>query len=253
MKTTNRSFLTALCVSVGLFASASTLAAGGGDVHLDSANINLRDEGSLQRGAKAFITNCLNCHSAQFMRWGHLTQIGLTEDQIKANLMFDPNTKFSDYMTTALDPKDGKSWFGAPPPDLTLVARVRGSDWIYTYLRSYYVDPASPTGWNNEVFPNVGMPHVLHDLQGSMTKAVVGEKESHGKKEPVTKLVIERKGTMTTQEYDMYVRDLVNYLTFMGEPARVKRTQIGVFVLFFLTLAFFAALIVKREYWKDVK
>jgi ubiquinol-cytochrome c reductase cytochrome c1 subunit len=253
MKTTDRSFLAALCVSLGLLASGSVLAAGGGDVHLDSANINLQDQGSLQRGAKAFITNCLNCHSAQFMRWGHLTQIGLTEDQIKANLMFNPDTKFSDYMTIALNAKDAQAWLGKMPPDLTLVARVRGSDWIYTYLRAYYVDPASPSGWNNEVFPNVGMPHVLHDLQGSMTKVVIGEKQSHGKKEPVTKLVMERKGSMTTQEYDMYVRDLVNYMTFMGEPARVKRTQIGVVVMLFLALAFFAALIVKREYWKDVK
>ena len=253
MKTVNRAFFTALCVSLGLFASGAVVAAGGGDVHLDSANINLRDEGSLQRGAKAFITNCLNCHNAQFMRWGHLTQIGLTEEQIKANLMFSPDTKFSDYMTTALDAKDAKSWFGAVPPDLTLVARVRGSDWIYTYLRSFYVDPKSQTGWNNEVFPNVGMPHVLHDMQGSLVKTVVGEKESHGKKENVTKLVVERKGTMSQQEYDIYVRDIVNYLTFMGEPASVKRSQIGVFVMLFLALAFFAALIVKREYWKDVK
>ncbi|MCA3053504.1 MAG: cytochrome c1, partial [Rhodocyclaceae bacterium] len=150
MKTTNRSFLTALCVSLGLYSVGPALAAGGGDVHLDSANINLRDEGSLQRGAKAFITNCLNCHSAQFMRWGHLTQIGLTEDQIKANLMFNPDAKFSDYMTVSLDTKDAQAWLGKMPPDLTLVARVRGSDWLYTYLRSYYVDPASPSGWNNE-------------------------------------------------------------------------------------------------------
>jgi ubiquinol-cytochrome c reductase cytochrome c1 subunit len=252
MKTKNRSLLATLCVTFGLLTSGTAMASGA-EVHLDSANINLHDQASLQRGARAFITNCLNCHSAQFMRWGHLTQIGLTEEQIKANLMFNPDTKFGDYMTTALDPKDAQAWLGKLPPDLTLEARVRGSDWLYTYLRSYYVDPASPSGWNNEVFPNVSMPHVLHDLQGAYAKNVVGEREVHGKKEPVTKLELERKGTMSPQEYDLYVRDLVNYMTFMGEPVRAKRTQIGVVVLLFLVVAFFAALIVKREYWKDVK
>jgi ubiquinol-cytochrome c reductase cytochrome c1 subunit len=245
--------LVAIAATTAMIISSVAIAGGGSNVHLDDAHVNLKDQASLQRGARSFVANCLNCHSAQFMRWGHLTQIGLTEDQIKANLMFNPDAKFGDYMTTALDPKDAKAWFGAAPPDLTLVARSRGSDWIYTFLRSYYVDPNSPTGWNNEVFANVGMPHVLHDLQGSAVKAVVGEKESHGKKEAVTKLAIERQGTMTPQEYDAYVRDLVNYMTFMAEPARVKRTQLGVGVMFFLVIAFFAALIVKREYWKDVK
>lgn len=253
MKTMNRSLFAIFCLAVGLLASAPATAAGGADVHLDAANINLYDQASLQRGARAFITNCLNCHSAQFMRWGHLTQIGLTEDQIKANLMFNPDAKFGDYMTTALDPKDAQSWLGKVPPDLTLAVRVRGSDWLYTYLRSYYVDPASPSGWNNEVFPNVGMPHVLHDLQGAYSKVVVGEREVHGKKEPVTKLALDRKGTMSPQEYDAYVRDLVNYMTFMGEPVRAKRIQIGIVVLLFLVVAFFAALVVKKEYWKDVK
>jgi len=252
MKLTMTRVLTSLA-AVAVLASPVAFAAGGANVHLDDANINLQDKASLQSGARSFVNNCLNCHNAQFMRWGHLTQIGLTEEQIKANLMFNPDAKFSDYMTTALDPKDAKAWFGGVPPDLTLVARSRGSDWIYTFLRSYYVDPSSPTGWNNDVFANVGMPHVLHDLQGSQAKVVVGEKISHGKKEAVTKLAIERTGSMTQPEYDIYVRDLVNYMTFMAEPSRVKRTQLGVGVMFFLVVAFFAALVVKREYWKDVK
>ncbi len=237
----------AVCISV------PAIAAGGAAVHLDSAPVNLSDQPSLQRGARNFVTNCLNCHSAQFMRWGHLTQIGLTEEQIKANLMFNPEAKFSDYMTTSLDPKDAKEWLASVPPDLTLVARVRGANWLYTFLRAFYVDPNSPSGWNNEVFPGVSMPHVLHDLQGAPFKLVVGEKESHGKKVPVTKLTVQRAGTLSAQEYDLYVRDLVNYLVFMGEPVQLKRTQWGVWVLFFLVIAFFAALVVKREYWKDVK
>lgn len=253
MKTTMfRAALATLTATLAI-AAAPAFAAGKVNVHLDDPHINLKDQASLQRGARNFVANCLNCHNAQFMRWGHLTQIGLTEDQIKASLMPNPDGKMSDYMTTTLDAKDAKAWFGGVPPDLTLVSRSRGSDWLYTFLRSFYVDPNSPTGWNNEVFPNVGMPHVLHDLQGSQVKAVVGEKEAHGKKEALTKLVVERQGTMSQIEYDNYVRDLVNYMTFMGEPARVKRTQLGVIVLLFLTFAFFAALIVKREYWKDVK
>ncbi len=252
MKHTMTRLLTSI-LTVAALASPAAFAAGGGNIHLDDAGINLKDKASLQRGARSFVANCLNCHSAQFMRWGHLTQIGLTEDQIKDNLMFNPDAKFGDYMTTALDPKDANAWFGAVPPDLTLAARSRGSDWIYTYLRSYYVDPSSPTGWNNAVFANVNMPHVLHDLQGSAAKIVVGEKMNHGKKEDVTKLVIERAGTMTQPEYDLYIRDLVNYMTYMAEPARVQRQQLGVGVMFFLVVAFFAALVVKREYWKDVK
>ena len=253
MKTNMIRPLLGALVAVAVLLSPPVFAAGGAAVRLDEAHINLNDQASLQRGARNFVTNCLNCHSAQFMRWGHLTQIGLTEEQIKANFMFNPESKFSDYMTTALDPADAKDWFAGVPPDLTLVTRVRGSNWVYTFLRSYYVDPNTPSGWNNEVFPGVSMPHVLHDLQGALAKVVVGEKEAHGKKVAVTKLSMQRAGTLSAQEYDLYVQDLVNYLTFMGEPAKQKRTQMGVWVLFFLVIAFFAALVVKREYWKDVK
>lgn len=240
MNTNLRSLLATLAVATAAL-SAPAIAGGGGNVHLDKAPVNLHDMPSLQRGAQIFVNNCLNCHSAQFMRWGHLTQLGLTEDQIKANLAFNPDAKMGDYMTVAMDAKDAKTWFGGQPPDLTLVARVRGSDWLYTFLRSFHVDAGSPTGWNNTVFANVGMPHVLHDLQGSQVKAADGA------------LKIQRAGSMTPAQYDAYVADLVNYLTFMGEPAAAKRTQLGVAVLLFLVMAFFAALLVKHEFWKDVK
>ena len=234
------------------FAAASAFASGA-DVHLDVAPINLKDTASLQRGAKTFINYCLNCHNAQFMRYSHLTQIGLTEQQIKENLLFT-TTKFGDTMVSALDPVDAKDWFGGVPPDLTLAARVRGSDWLYTYLRGFYRDEASATGWNNTVFKNVAMPHVLHDLQGTQTMGQVGERHGHdGKMEPVMKLGVDRAGTMSAAEYDRYIADLVNYMTYMAEPARTQRTQLGVLVLFFLAIAFFITLWLKNEYWKDVK
>ena len=230
----------------------STLVLANEEAVLDSAPINLKDQASLQRGAKSFVNYCLNCHNASFMRYSHLTAIGLTEDQIKANLMFTTD-KIGDTMISALDPKDAKEWFGGLPPDLTLVARVRGSDWLYTFLRSFHRDDAAPTGWNNTVFKNVGMPNVLHDLQGTQVLQQVGEKDEHGKKVPIMKLAVDRAGTMNQMEYDLFVKDLVNYLTYMGEPARPARTQLGVIVLLFLVIAFFATLWLKNEYWKDVK
>ena len=235
------------------FAAASAIAAGGADVHLDNAPINLKDTASLQRGAKTFINYCLNCHNAQFMRYSHLTQIGLTEQQIKDNLLFTTD-KIGDTMVSSLDPADAKDWLGSVPPDLTLSARVRGSDWLYTYMRSFYRDDASPTGWNNTVFKNVAMPHVLHDLQGTQAMGKAGEKRGHdGKMEPVMKLGIDRAGSMSQADYDRYVADLVNYMTYMADPSRTQRTQLGVLVLFFLVLAFFITLWLKNEYWKDVK
>jgi ubiquinol-cytochrome c reductase cytochrome c1 subunit len=251
MKTILRTFLAALALTLP-FASPHAMASGGQDVVLDTAPINLQDQASLQRGARNFVNYCMNCHNAQFMRYSHLTQIGLTEDQIKANFMFGTD-KIGDTMVSALDPKDAKDWFGAPPPDLTLVARVRGSDWLYTFLRGFYRDDTTPTGWNNKVFKNVGMPHVLHDLQGTQVMEKTGEKMVHGKMEPVMGLAISRAGKMSEREYDLFVNDLVNYLTYMGEPARPQRTQLGVLVLMFLVLAFFATLWLKNEYWKDVK
>ncbi len=247
MKTAMRFLFAAMA-----FAAGSAVASAA-DVHLDHAPINLKDTASLQRGAKTFINYCLNCHNAQFMRYSHLTQIGLTEQQIKENLLFTSD-KFGGTMVSALDPADAKDWFGGVPPDLTLAARVRGSDWIYTYLRGFYRDDASSTGWNNTVFKNVAMPHVLHDLQGSQSMVKVGETHGHdGKMEPLMKLAMDRPGSMTAADYDRYIADLVNYMTYMAEPARVQRTQLGVLAMFFLVVAFFITLWLKNEYWKDVK
>jgi ubiquinol-cytochrome c reductase cytochrome c1 subunit len=247
--------LRTLCaVALATFTLFTTGAsASGGEVALDKAPINLNDEASLQRGARNFVNYCLNCHNAAFMRYSALTKIGLNEQQIRDNLMFTTD-KFSDMMISALDPQDAKDWFGGLPPDLTLVARVRGSDWLYTFLRSFHRDDSAPTGWNNSVFKNVAMPHVLHDLQGTQVLAKAGEKPGHGgAMEPVMKLAVDRAGTMSAPEYDRFVADLVNYMTYMAEPARAQRSQIGILVLFFLVVAFFLSLWLKHEFWKDVK
>jgi ubiquinol-cytochrome c reductase cytochrome c1 subunit len=218
--------------------------ASGAGVTLDAAPVNLHDKLSLQRGAQIFVNHCLNCHAASAMRYSRLTDLGLTEPQIRENLMFATD-KVGDTMTTTLEPKDGKNWFGVNPPDLSLIARSRGADWVYTYMRSFYRDPATKSGWNNTVFPNVGMPHVLWEYQGSQVLKS-GEKDAH-------RLVAGDPGKLPPAEYDRYVGDLVNYLVYMGEPARAKRTQIGIVVMFFLVIFFVITLLLKKEYWKDVR
>ncbi len=230
--------------------------AAGGDVKLDRAPINPDDQASLQRGARHFVNYCLNCHSANFMRYNRLQDIGLTDQQILDNLVFT-GVKVGDLMKIAMDPKDAKEWFGGAPPDLTLIARSRsshagsGADWLYSYLRGYYRDAERPTGWNNTVFANVGMPHVLWELQGEQ---VLGERKVQGagyeKAEPVLKL--DKPGTLSPVEYDQFVADLVNFLVFMAEPGRAKRETIGMFVLLALGFLFVLAYALKKEYWKDV-
>ncbi|MDX2217806.1 MAG: cytochrome c1 [Burkholderiales bacterium] len=227
--------------------------AAGVDIPLDRAPVDLKNKPSLQRGAQTFVNYCLNCHQASMMRYSRLTDLGLTEQQIKENLML-ASDKFGDTMTTALNPVDAKAWFGGVPPDLSVIARSRGADWLYTFLRSYYRDDKSPTGWNNRAFPAVGMPHVLHELQGTQQWQQVGERKGHdGKMEPMMKLVLTQPGALKPLEYDQMVGDLVNYLVFMGEPAAAKRTQLGVLVLMFLSVLLVFAIVLKKEYWKDVK
>jgi ubiquinol-cytochrome c reductase cytochrome c1 subunit len=230
-------------LAILLVAPGVALASGAG-IQLDRAPVNLNDKLSLQRGAQIFVNHCLNCHSASVMRYARLSDLGLTESQIRDNLMFAAD-KVGDTMSVTLDPRDGKTWFGVNPPDLSLAARSRGSDWLYTYLRSFYRDPSTKSGWNNTVFPNVGMPHVLWEYQG-IQALEAAEKGGH-------KLALEVPGRLDALEYDRYVGDLVNYLTYMAEPARLKRGQIGVVVIFFLAVFFVLALLLKKEYWKDVR
>lgn len=247
-----------LGLSLGLSLAGATHAAGG-TVVLDKAPIDTRDHASLQNGAKLFVNYCLNCHSAASMRFNRLKDIGLSEQQIKDNLLFGTD-KVGETMKAAIDPKQAKEWFGANPPDLSVIARAKagnggtGADYLYTYLRSYYRDDTKATGWNNTVFPSVAMPHVLYELQGER-KPIFEDKVEHGQKTHVFTGQWEQvsAGTMSTAEYDKSVADLVNFLQWMGEPAQNQRVRLGVWVLLFLAVFTFIAWRLNAAYWKDVK
>lgn len=226
------------------------------DIKLDHAPIDPHDNASLQRGARVFVNYCLNCHTAGYMRYNRLQDIGLTEQQIRDNLIFT-EAKVGDLMKTAMDAKDAKEWFGAPPPDLTVIVRSRsshagpGSDWLYTYLRTFYRDASRPTGWNNLVYPNVGMPHALWQLQGDQ---VVKEAQAQGPgyMKTVQRLALDKPGSLKPLEYDQLVADLVNYMTYMSEPARHDRETLGLYALIVISILIALAYALKKEYWKDV-
>ena len=221
--------------------------ASGAELPLDKAPIDLTDHASLQRGAKVFVNYCLNCHSATAMRYNRMQDIGLTEEQIKANLLF-AGDKPGEQMKVGMAKDDAKQWFGATPPDLSVISRSRGSDWLYTYLRSFYRDPSRPTGWNNTVFDKVGMPHVLWDLQGVQEARFTEHEGQHH----FEKFELVEPGSVSPAQYDAMVGDLVNYLTWMGEPAQLQRKQTGVIVLAFLAFFFVVAYYLKKEFWKDI-
>ena len=220
-----------------------------GGYRLDRAPIEPNDLVSLQAGAKTFVNYCLNCHGAQYMRYNRLTDLGLTEAQIRDNLILT-DAKVGDTMKVALSAKDGKAMFGAAPPDLTVVGRSRGADWLYTYLRTFYRDDKSPTGWNNAAFPQVAMPHVLWTMQGERRLEEVHAEGGHGANE--YKWIQLTPGTQNEVQYDTTVRDLVNFLVYMGEPAASDRKRLGVLALFALGILFIFAYALKKEYWKDV-
>jgi len=222
----------------------------GDELRLDSANIDPQDAISIQRGARTFVNYCLNCHSANAMRYNRMMDLGLTEQQIKDNLLFTAE-KVGDAMTISANRKDQKQWFGVEPPDLSVIARSRSADWLYTYLRTFYRDEKRSTGWNNLAFPNVGMPHALWQLQGIQT--IKSEIEEHdGHKSEHRTLVLATPGSLSALEYDNVTRDLVNFLSYMAEPERTNRSQIGILVLLFLLLLLAPAWLLKKEYWKDV-
>ena len=203
-------------------------------VHLDKAPVNPLDRESLQRGARVFVNYCLNCHSANYMRYNRMEDFGLTEQQIKDNLLFAAE-KPGETMRVAMRTDEAKAWFGAPPPDLSVITRSRGPDWVYTYLRSFFRDDSRPTGWNNTVFDKVGMPHVLHEMQGHLAPVYRTEKTAEGHDHQVLeRLELVKPGKITLAEYDALVGDLVNYLAWMGEPAKSTRMNIGVAGLLFL-------------------
>ena len=244
------------------------VAAGGafacGTIPCDHHDTNLKDKESLQRGAKWFANYCMGCHSAKFSRYERVADdLDIPHDVMMDNLVFS-DQKIGSLMTISMQPKKSKAWFGATPPDLTLVARVRSPDWLYTYLRNFYADPSRPTGVNNRVFPNVGMPHVMMEVQGLLTCGPGPKLDAYGKPErnalgeSVTDehcgALVEgtQAGTLDTAEFDQAIYDMVNYIEYLGEPIAEKRKSLGVYVLLFLVVLFVFCLLLNREYWKDI-
>jgi ubiquinol-cytochrome c reductase cytochrome c1 subunit len=231
-----------------LMAVPAMAIASGAGVHLEKAPVNLKDQASLQRGAKMFTSRCLACHAASYMRYNRLRDIGMSEEQIKKELELPEDVKIGSTMQAAMDANSAKLAYGVPPPDLSVIARSRSPDWLYTYLKSFYVDTKRPSGWNNTVFPSVGMPFVLADLQGEQELEV----ESH-EGHDIKKLILKTPGSMQPAEYDAAIGDLTNYMVFMSEPSKLVRQQIGWIVLAFLSVLFVLVYALKKEIWKDIK
>ena len=268
--------------------ATTAIASGGPEVKIVGTTASRTDVESLQRGARLFVNHCLNCHSAQYMRYNKLTDLNLTVDQVKANLMFTTD-KIGDTMKSAINPKDAKEWFGAIPPDLSVMARSYTTERLGAYLRGFYKDDKRETGWNNLISPNIGMPHVLHELSGTPTltetvfradgkdikddhaaealakKAFVAANvmsafEHHTEKKDgkiesryiVKSLKPGTDGSMNAQQFDIAMADLVNFMDFVAEPHKAKRIQLGILVMFLLTILLGAAYWLKKEYWKDV-
>lgn len=239
-------------LSIAVLPSAGVMAAGGGAA-LEDADVDIHDAASLQRGAKYFVNYCMGCHSLKFSRYNRVAlDLGLTEDQVADNLIFTRTkgepTKVGELMKNGMDAEYGEAAFGAAPPDLSLVGRSRGGDWIYSFLQAFYVDPSRPLGVNNTVFENAGMPHVLWELQGWQAAEVHDDGKGHVTKE----LKLVEQGSLAPAEYTQVVRDLTNFLVYVGEPAQLHRKSIGFWVLLFIVFFGIIAYFLKKEYWKDV-
>lgn len=247
-----------------LMISSSAVAAGGGGENLDPAPVKVNDLASLQNGAKLFVNYCLSCHSASYARYNRVAKdLQIPESLLKENLMFTTE-KTGDLMETTMPAEDSKRWFGVTPPDLTLVSRVRKPDWVYTYLRAFYLDESSPSGWNNSLFQNVAMPHALYELQGVQRYLGKVEKsdksEGHHVDEAESDLIIVgdakfelvHPGKLTPEEFDEAMLDLTAFLVYLAEPAVMQRKTIGVFTIGFLIILMMLAYLLKKEYWRDV-
>ncbi|AZQ85799.1 cytochrome c1 [Colwellia sp. Arc7-635] len=230
-----KKFILAVLAVLPMLAVAS-----GPSLHLDEANNDLRDKASLKRGFESYINNCLACHELKYQRYNRtFADLGISDEDGMANYMYT-GEKVGDHITNTMPAKEAAKWFGSAPPDLTLEARFRSPDWIYTYLRSFYVDESRPFGVNNKVFKDVGMPHVLQNLQGVRTM------DEHGNLSEATG------GSMTAEEYDDFARDLANFLEYTGEPNKLERESMGYWVIGFLFILLFFAYLLKKEYWRDV-
>jgi ubiquinol-cytochrome c reductase cytochrome c1 subunit len=240
-------FLVILGLPSGAFAAGGHKSCG--TVECDKVDIDLSDKASLQRGARIFVNYCLSCHSAGYMRYNRMGRdLGISDELVKGNLLFAAD-KVGDLMKAVMPREDARDWFGVAPPDLSLIARSRKPAWVYTYMRSFYRDNKSPSGWNNVVFSNVAMPHVLYEWQGD--QRAVFKKDENGT-EVFERLELERVGTMDQKEYNRAMRDLTNFLTYLGEPAKLVRYEIGIYVLIFLAVFLVFAYLLKKEYWKDI-
>ncbi|RMH47532.1 MAG: cytochrome c1 [Gammaproteobacteria bacterium] len=229
-----------LMILVSALMLAGIVRASGTEMHLEPANIERDNVVSLQHGAKLFVNYCLGCHSLKYLRYERLVEdLKIPADIVKKNLMF-VGGKLGDTMRINMDPEAAGKWFGTTPPDLSLMARAKGVDYLYNYLKGFYRDDSRPWGVNNTVFKDVGMPHVLEPLQGLYEKGEDG------------KLVQIKKGELTPEEYDQAVRDLVNFLAYAAEPMRSYRIHLGVYVILFLLVFFVLSYFLKKEYWKDV-
>jgi len=234
-----RTLIYALFIGLVSITSSQIMAASNG-IHLDTVEVDLSDKASLQRGAKTFVNYCLSCHSASFMRYNRMAEdLDLTDEQVVNNLMF-ASDKVGETMTIAMQPEDAKKWFGVTPPDLSVISRARGTDWLNTYLRSFYLDSDKPTGTNNTIFKDVGMPHVLWQQQGYLGRDESGH------------LSQESKGELSNHDYNEMVFDLVNFLAYIGEPSKIQRLELGKWVLLYLFLLFLVVYPMKKAFWKDI-
>lgn len=241
-----------ILLSLYFFLLSSIALASGSDLSLDKANVNVKDYASLQRGAKIYMTTCATCHSLKYVRYKEMAkQIEMVDssgdilvDVVQDGLMYS-GAKITDNIISALSSDDGEKWFGKSPPDLSLVARCRGVDWLFSYLRTFYKDDSKLWGVNNVVFPDVAMPHVLLNYQG--LKGLSGDDSHH------INLKLIEQGSLNEKEYDLMVLDLVNFLSYVGEPHQLERQRIGRYVLVFLFVLLVLVYLMKREYWKDIK
>ena len=235
--------------TAGLLISTSALASGGGN--LQQSGTDLGDPASLQRGAALYMNYCAGCHSLKYMRYSRIGEdLGLTEQEVMDNLNLT-GAKYGETVLTALTPEHANAWFGKMPPDLSVIARVRGSDWIYTYLKSFYLDESRPLGWNNTLFPNASMPNPLWQLQG-LQHAEYGKPDAATGDAHVERLVLKQPGSVDAAQFDQVARDITAFLEYAGEPAALKRQSMGVWVILFLAAFTFLAWLLKKEYWKDV-
>jgi len=231
-----------------LTASVPAFSSEGGE--LEQAGVNIRDTAAIQRGAKWFVNYCFSCHSASYMRYKRMSEdLGLSEDLVERNLVF-ADAKLGDTMKVAMHPADAETWFGKVPPDLSLAARARGTDWLFAYLNTFYMDETGR--WNNLMLPNAAMPHVLWELQGIQVPVWTIHEGGHGGQEVIDHLTLTQPGLQSPEEYEKTVRDLVTFLEYLSEPAKVKRKNIGIWVILFLVLFTGVAYLLKAEYWRDV-